>query len=191
MINSKAELKDYLIWDAKANRRTGTKCKPFDDRKWKFNVLLRKTEYYYGKKQKSKLFMIPFLYYKLRLRRIEEKLNIEVPINVIDKGFSLAHTGALVISGNSKIGKNFRVHESVNIGATNGSDKAPIIGDNVFVGTGAKIIGEVTVADGVCIGANAVVVNSITEPDTTWGGIPAKKLSDNSSRSNLSPLLFE
>jgi serine O-acetyltransferase len=72
----------------------------------------------------------------------------------------------------------------VNIGSTNGS-KAPKLGNNVFIGTGAKIIGDITIADNVAIGANAVVVKSITEPGTTWGGIPAKKISDHDSRSNM------
>ena len=57
------------------------------------------------------------------------------------------------------------------------------------MGDGCKIIGNITIADNVAIGANAVVVKSITEPGTTWGGIPAKKISSNNSWSNLSPLL--
>ena len=76
------------------------------------------------------------------------------------------------------------------IGATNGSEKAPVIGDNCFLGTGAKVIGEITIADNVAIGANAVVCKSIEEPGTTWGGVPAKKISENSSRSNLCRNLF-
>ena len=65
------------------------------------------------------------------------------------------------------------------------------MGDNIFIGTGAKIIGEVTIADDVSIGANAVVVKSITEEGTTWGGVPAKKISNNNSHSNLCSKIFE
>ena len=60
-------------------------------------------------------------------------------------------------------------------------NKAPKIGNNVFIATGAKIIGNITIADGVAIGANAVVVKDILEPNTSWGGVPARKLSDNGS----------
>lgn len=104
-------------------------------------------------------------------------------------GLALAHPGTIVINGNAKIGKNCRIHEGVTIGATNGSGDSAIIGDNVFIGTGAKIIGKVSIADDVAIGANAVVVKSILEAGTTWAGIPAVKISEKNSHSNLSPLL--
>ena len=94
-----------------------------------------------------------------------------------------------MVNPQAKVGINCRIHEGVNIGATNGSDKAPIIGNNVFIATGAKIIGDITIANDVCIGANAVVTKSITEPGTTWGGVPAKKISNNNSHSNLSKFL--
>ena len=91
----------------------------------------------------------------------------------------------------AKVGKNCRIQEGVNIGATNGSNLAPQIGDNVFIGTGAKIIGDITIADDVAIGANAVVVKSITERGCTYAGVPAKKISSNNSHSNLCSKLFE
>ena len=69
----------------------------------------------------------------------------------------------------------------MNLGATGGNSLSPIVGNNVFIGTGAKLIGGITVADGVSIAANAVVVKDILEPNTTWGG-PAKKLSNHSSK---------
>ena len=51
-------------------------------------------------------------------------------------------------------------------------------------------MGDITIADDVAIGANAVVIRSITEPGTTWAGVPARKISNHSSRSNLHPDLF-
>ena len=105
-------------------------------------------------------------------------------------GLSIAHYGTIVVSTAARVGKNCRLHEGVNIGATNGSSRAPQIGDNVFIGTGAKIIGDITIADDVAIGANAVVVKSIQEQGITVGGVPAKKISVNNSHSNLAPQLF-
>ena len=119
------------------------------------------------------------------------KLGFTIPINVAEKGLSIAHRGTIVLSESCHLGENCRLQEGVNLGATNGSPKAPVLGNYVFVGTGAKLIGDISVADGVCIGANAVVVKSITEPNTTWAGVPARKISDHSSYSNLSPLLFD
>ena len=119
------------------------------------------------------------------------KLGFSIPLNVFGPGLSIAHYGTIVVSDAAKVGKNCRLQEGVNIGATNGSAKAPQIGNNVFIGTGAKIIGDITIADDVAIGANAVVVKSITETGVTYGGVPAKKISSNNSHSNLAPQLFE
>lgn len=56
------------------------------------------------------------------------------------------------------------------------SNKAPIIGDNVDIGVGAKIIGPVRVADNVKIGANAVVTKSCETPSAVLIGVPAKAI---------------
>ena len=74
------------------------------------------------------------------------------------------------------------------IGATNGSSKAAKVGDNVFIATGVKIIGDVIISDNVAIAANAVVVHDvICEKGCTVGGIPAKIISNNTSILNLKP----
>lgn len=52
----------------------------------------------------------------------------------------------------------------------------PVIGNNVMMGAGAKVIGNVTIADNIKIAAGAVVVNSFKEPGITIGGIPARRL---------------
>ena len=62
---------------------------------------------------------------------------------------------------------------------------APQIGNNVFIGSGAKIIGDIRIADDVAIGAQALVVKSVLEGGITVGGIPAKKISNHDSHSNL------
>ena len=117
-------------------------------------------------------------------------MGFSIPKNVFDKGLAIVHYGAIVVANNAKVGANCRIHEGVTIGATNGSEKAPIIGNNVFLASGAKIIGDISIADDVAIGANAVVVKSIDEEATSWGGVPAKKISGESSRSNLCSMLF-
>ncbi|MBQ7900517.1 MAG: serine acetyltransferase [Clostridia bacterium] len=190
-MKTRKELYEYIEQDAKANGRTKSKADFFGDMCWKFQVTLRKFEYYTScGRQKSLLFPF-YVYYRLRLQHLSVKLGFTIPAHRIGKGFSIAHRGTIVVSTASTIGENCRIHEGVTIGATNGSLNAPQIGSNVFIATGAKIIGDITIADDVCIAANAVVTKSITEPGTTWGGIPAKKISDKSSRANLSDLLFE
>ena len=107
----------------------------------------------------------------------------------IGKGLAIVHYGSIVINEAAVIGENCRVHECVCIGATNGNDRAAVIGNNVFIASGAKIIGDVHIANDVAIGANAVVVKDIDLEGTTWGGIPAKLISHMDSHSNMSPRL--
>ena len=95
-----------------------------------------------------------------------------------------------MVHGNARVGRNCRLQEGVTIGATNGSHEAATIGDNCYFGSGAKVIGAVTIADDVAVGANAVVTKDITEPGTSWAGIPAGKISDKDSHSNLCQDLF-
>ena len=192
MIKSKLDYKRYLQRDALALFKIGIKRpRMFTDHVWRFERLMRKLEYYKTFGRFKRLLMFPvILFNRYRYNRMGMMLGLSVPLGVFDEGLSIVHYGCLVVSSFSKIGKNCRIHEGVTIGATNGSEKAPQIGDNVFIGTGAKIIGDITIADNVAIGANSVVVKSITEEGTTWAGIPAKKISDNDSRSNLSKYLF-
>ena len=112
---------------------------------------------------------------------MSQRLGFSIQFNCFGPGLSIAHYGLLVVGGNAKIGKNCRIHEGVTIGLTGGSDLSAKIGDNVFIGSGAKILGNLTIADGTCIGANAVVIRDILEPNITVGGVPAKKISNNNS----------
>ena len=180
MIKNKQDLKLYLVEDAKANHRQSVRPKILCYEIWKYIVCLRKTEY-----NKNKGSKIAYLFYKYKLHQYSIRLGFQIPLNIADYGLSLPHYGTVVVSQGAKIGKYCRLHEGVTIGATNGSNMAAIIGDRVFIGSGAKIIGEVVIANDCAIAANAVVVKSIDEEGTTWGGVPARKISDNNSHSNL------
>lgn len=76
----------------------------------------------------------------------------------------------IFISNNAKIGKNVTIFQQVTIGSNNleGTKRrgSPIIGDNVYIGAGAKIIGRVQIGNGCRIGANAVVIEDIPENST-------------------------
>lgn len=88
-----------------------------------------------------------------------------------DQGFVIMHPVGVVINSKVRGGKNIIVESGVVIGDEKG--QAPILGNNVFIGAGAKIIGGITIGDNVKIGANAVVVNDVPS-DVTVVGIPAK-----------------
>lgn len=125
------------------------------------------------------------LYYRFQLHRLSFKLGYSIPLNVVGPGLSLPHRGTIVINSHASIGENCRIHVDVNIGATGGSTEAPFIGSNCYIGPGAKLVGNISIADNVIIGANAVVVKSINEPGTTWAGVPAKKISDKGAHHGL------
>lgn len=80
---------------------------------------------------------------------------------------------ALIIHKNAKVGRNCVIGGHVTIGGKSGSTDVPTIGDNVYIATGAKILGNVTVGEGAVIGANAVVVKDVPARSVA-AGVPAK-----------------
>ena len=189
MINSKADYKKFLEMDMIALGKSG-RPKLVGDEIWKFQRLLRKTEYFVNC-NKTFLGKIYSLYLQYRYHIFRKRLSFSIPLNVFGPGLSIAHYGTIVVNGNAKIGKNCRIQECTTIGATNGSTKAPVLGDNIFIGSGARIIGEVRIADNVAIGANAVIIKDIVEQGITVAGVPAKKVSNNNSYSNLNKKVVE
>lgn len=88
-------------------------------------------------------------------------------------GFVLIHSQGVVINGAVRGGSHVYIEHQVTIGAEKGV--SPVIGDHVFIGAGAKIVGPVTVGDGARVGANAVVVKDVPA-GVTVGGVPARIL---------------
>ena len=183
MISSKKEYYEYYEEDLRA---TGLGKPSFlrkiKDKRYDFYKTLRKAEYYTNCRHDllGKLFgkIIRYRYYRLC-----EKYSWTIPINVFGKGLQLVHSGAIVVSGDAQIGEYARVHVGVNIGRAYAKGKAgaPMIGDRCYLGPGAKIFGPIVIGDEVAIGANAVVNTSFQEGKCTIGGVPAKKISDNTS----------
>lgn len=190
MINNKDDYKYYIQCDKIALGKSDKRPKMIGDDIWKFERLMRKLEYYKNCR-KDIIGKIYFVYLKYKYYKMKVKLNFSIPLNVFGPGLSIAHYGTIVVNGNAKIGKNCRIQETTNIGATNGSNKAPILGDNVFIGTGAKIIGDIVIGNDIAIGANAVVTKSFERNGITLAGVPACKISNNNSHSNLNPMLEE
>lgn len=181
MIQNRNDLKYYLKCDRVAMGTTKP-ARPWNNTYWFLNCL-RHYEYWHNQKTwYSKLMSI---IWHLRFKHISEKCGFTIPINTIGPGLCIPHYGTIVISGNAVIGENCKIHAGVNIGATNGNSDAKHIGNNVYIGPGAKIIGGGYIADNVVIGANAVVIGNIEEVGITVGGIPAKKISNNDSSAHL------
>lgn len=97
----------------------------------------------------------------------------------IKGGLTFNHFSCIVINGNAKIGKNCTIYQGVTIGGMKGPKGGiPVIGDNVVIFAGAKVIGNVKVGNNVVIGAGAVVINDIPD-NSIVAGVPAKIISEN------------
>jgi serine O-acetyltransferase len=97
---------------------------------------------------------------------------------VLGEGVYVPH-GYLVIDGRATIGRWCVLCPWVSIGLTPGTLEAPELGDGVFVGTGAKILGPVKIGDGAIIGAGSVVLKDVPA-HTTVAGVPARVIRDQS-----------
>lgn len=111
---------------------------------------------------------------------VEIPFNVELPFGVnIGEGLRLNHTYGIVLNSNVIIGKNCTIFQQVTIGAVECkgiTDKAPQLGDNVYIGAGAKILGDIIIGDNVKIGANAVVTKDVPSNSTVVGN-PMKIIS--------------
>lgn len=183
MIQTRKQYRDYLKQDQKARGietitlRQKAKDFIYRDPTWKFQKLLRKTEFYFNKK-KNPLEWLYYYYLEYRYKKLSIKLGFTIPKNVFGSGLAIPHYGTIVVNSRAKVGKNCRIHVGVNIGASGGKPEAPIIGDNVYIGPGAKIFGNIKIADNIAIAANASVGKSFNEENIVVGGVPAKKIKE-------------
>lgn len=101
-------------------------------------------------------------------------LGIHIPRSaMIGPGLRIYHYGCIVINHQAVIGSNCTLRQGVTIGNKSREDDVPVIGNDVNIGAGAKIIGKIVIGNNVSIGANAVVITDI--PDNSIAiGIPAR-----------------
>ena len=108
--------------------------------------------------------------------KAKRKTGIEIhPGAIIGKGLFIDHGTGVVIGETAIIGKNVTIFHGVTLGGT-GKEKGkrhPTIGNNVFIGSGAKLLGNITIGDNVKIGANAVIVKDVPS-NVTIVGVPGK-----------------
>ena len=100
--------------------------------------------------------------------------NCSIPYQCsIGKGSFFAHGGiGVVLHPNTKIGKNVLIGQNVTIGGSFEST-VPTIGDNVWIGPGARILGGITIGQNSIVGANAVLRKNVPK-NSVVGGVPAK-----------------
>ena len=126
------------------------------------------SHYFYIKKH--------FLIARYISEKAKRKTGIEIhPGATIGKGLFIDHGTGVVIGETTIIGNNVTLFHGVTLGGT-GKEKGkrhPTIGNNVFIGSGAKILGNIIVGDNVKIGANAVILKNVPS-NVTIVGVPGK-----------------
>ena len=119
---------------------------------------------------------IHFLLARFISEKAKRKTGIEIhPGAQIGKGLFIDHGTGVVIGETAIIGDNVTMFHGVTLGGT-GKEKGkrhPTIGNNVFIGSGAKILGNITIGNNVKIGANAVVLKDVPS-NVTVVGVPGK-----------------
>lgn len=117
----------------------------------------------------------PFsLLYHLLYKLVQILTGIELPCEVeLGEGFCIDHFGGIVISGYARFGKHCRIRNGVVVGLSRVEHPvAPVIGDHVDIGAGAKLLGAIRIGNNVRIGANAVVICDVPD-DHIAVGVPA------------------
>ena len=129
----------------------------------KFMTIFRLTQYF--RRRNRPLFYFFFLW----LRRLKIKYGFDISYRTqIGKGFYIGHFGGVVIHGDTVIGDNCNISQGITFGVSNAGTNigVPKIGNNVFVGPGACVFGNITIGNNVTIGANAVVTENILDHHT-------------------------
>ncbi|MBY5991936.1 serine O-acetyltransferase [Ferrimonas balearica] len=172
-ISSYAMFQQYLEQDRVYSKRSPGVLKYLFDGIWQFTVLLRLCEWLNNcGHRKSYLLLCPVFRWRSRT------LGFTIPINTFGPGLYVPHYGTIVINTRARIGQNCTIHTDVCIGRhPDSKERVPVLGDNIYIGPGAKIYDAITVASGATIGANAVVNRSFNEENCVLAGVPARVLS--------------
>ena len=108
--------------------------------------------YYFRKCQETKGVLQ--LYYRIKLKRMSKKTHIQISHRTkIGEGFYIGHCGRVIINHNAVLGKNVNIATGVTIGQENRGKRkgTPTIKDNVWIGTNAVIVGNITIGEDVLI----------------------------------------
>lgn len=113
--------------------------------------------------------------YKLAKITVQIMTGIDLPCEAsVGRRLKIEHFSGIIVSGDTVIGDDVVIRNGVTIGLRRtGESGAPVIGNGVDIGAGAKILGAIKIGDGAVIGANAVVLGDVP-PGALAVGIPAR-----------------
>jgi serine O-acetyltransferase len=137
---------------------------------FRYTFYLRKVAYYSAHKRTFGL--LPYLYNRLWLNHYRFRYGFEIsPTTAIGPGLYLGHFGGVVISPYAVLGSNINIAQGVTIGAASRGARrgAPTLGNRVWVGANAVIVGRVTIGDDALIGPGAYVNFDVPEKSVVIG----------------------
>ena len=126
---------------------------------WAYVKTLRYAEYHTN--NHSLWHTLCRLYYMYKLRKLSYRTAIQIPPNAVGPGLFLPHFGAVNINENSIVGRNVTIYSGVRLGWKNVGGPCPKVGNNVFIGTGTNIIGDVCIGDNAILGQNCVIIKDV------------------------------
>lgn len=188
MITSKTELRDFLKSDNinylpvscgfLRKLKSQMLSNPISEQKhiWNYIKEMRYVEYFDFRKKTNVFYWLFYVYHLYRLRRESHITGFQIPPHVCGKGLTIWHWGSIIINPTTKIGDNCTLYPGVLIGHKNINGGAAIIGNNVFIGAGTKIIGPVKIGDNVTIGQNCVITKDVPSNSTVVNDIKLRYL---------------
>lgn len=126
----------------------------------KFMTIFRLVQYF---RRRNRLL---FYFFFMWLRCLKVKYGFDISYRTeIGSGFYIGHFGNIVIHGDTIIGNNCNISQGITFGVSNAGKRigVPTIGNNVFIGPGACVFGNITIGNYVTIGANTVVTKSVPD----------------------------
>lgn len=183
MIHTRTELNEYIQMDNEMyfkkslRERIVDKIASYPEYKiMQFKRSLRRAEYAFNTAGNSRLKWIIALFYERKKNRLGRELGIDIDINCFGKGLQIFHGGSIVVNPRARIGENCKLHGGNCIGNNGKSQEVPMIGNNVDIGYGACVTGNIVLADNIVIGSNAAVVKSCIRDGAVLAGVPAKEI---------------
>lgn len=152
---------------------------------------LKKFHYYFRKAQTSSNKLLK-LYYKFRFKMLKKRHGLEIYISTnIGKGLYIGHPYNITINESAVLGENCNIHKGVTIGQENrGSRKGcPIIGNMVWIGINAVVVGKITIGDDVLIAPNTYVNCDVPAHSVVFGNPCVIKSKDNATENYINNIV--
>lgn len=130
---------------------------------------------------KKTLYKLFRYYHFYRYKHLSFKLHIIIYPNTCGPGLKISHCGDFThIAKYCSLGENCEILPGVVFGKKDNNSNKSVVGNNCFIGLGARILGTVNIGNNVVIGANSVVTKDIPD-NTVVGGVPAKIIKQNNN----------